>query len=272
MNEQGLVTARRSLPTGRERRRAPRFAVRLGAHVRDASGEKNLSVTETWTVGLSTGGACIEWPRCKPCTGYQVGSIHPLCVLKPFDNRLCSSRELSLCFDLPDGRQIAARGKVVYVLRPQGQPTEQLGIQFTAFDGDGQASLAEALRTAKKVLVVDNGVAVGDQLTWRISGSGMAAVCAADCDEAVQQIQLDPFDLIVAAVGTPGIEAAYTVGRLRAAAPLVPVILVAAQGAVQPGEHLDCFGVLVEPFSPERLELMIQQALGGRADGDPVAA
>ena len=121
--------------------RSPRYAVRLCAHIRDATGEKTLNVTTTWLVDLGQGGARIEWPRCKPCQGYEPGGVHPQCVLKPFDNRMRGSRDLSLCIDLPDGRSISARGKVAHVFQAADETVEELGLKFTAIEAEDREVL-----------------------------------------------------------------------------------------------------------------------------------
>ncbi len=130
------------------------------------------------------------------------------------------------------------------------------------------------LRGVKKVLVVDNASGLVDELTLRVSSVGYAAICATDCEEAARMIVADAPDLVVAGVAAPEMEGPYIINRLHEAAPALPVILVAPEGAQRPENDLNCFEMLCEPYAPVKLETAIDRAVGLDNDesGDYVKA
>ena len=264
MDPSHQIAPPQSTSIGRERRRSPRFGVRVAAKLTDASGHKTLRVASSWTIDLSIGGVKIEWPCCDDCGGYQDGSIHQLCVLKPYDSRMCNSLELSLCLELPDREVINVHGKISYVQRSPETHLENIGIEFTSFEGDGREQLARVLAETRNVLVVDNSVGtLGEQLAWIISGNGQAALYAPDCDKAIELLDCEEVDLIVAGVDEPDLEGPYVMHTLARVAPLTPVILVIPEGAQPPDDPVDCFAMVSQPFSHEQLEMLIEQSLGG---------
>jgi len=95
---------------------------------------------------------------------------------------------------------------------------------------------------------------------------GLAVTEAADGDEALALLGADePFDLLVTDLNMPGVSGAKLVGRLRAAAPEAPVLVVSVEGAVETtvaeilAAGADAF--LEKPFALSTLEERVRGLL-----------
>ena len=126
---------------------------------------------------------------------------------------------------------------------------------------------------AHRLLVMDDSVTIRRVVELTFAGGDVQVVGVADGRAALERIDAEPPDLILADVGTSppdGYEVSASVKRNEALAH-IPVLLLS--GAFQPideGRALasGCDGVLAKPFDPEVLAARVR-ALLGVPDGQP---
>ncbi|ERN42808.1 two component transcriptional regulator, winged-helix family [Rubidibacter lacunae KORDI 51-2] len=115
----------------------------------------------------------------------------------------------------------------------------------------------------KKILVVDDEVAVRRILKTRLTMVGYEVVTAADGEEALEVFASEQPDLIVLDVMMPRRDGYFTCQELRKSSD-VPIIMLTALGDVADrisGLQLGADDYLVKPFSPKELEARIRTVL-----------
>ncbi|MBV2131707.1 response regulator transcription factor [Pseudomonas sp. MAP12] len=120
-----------------------------------------------------------------------------------------------------------------------------------------------------RLLLVEDNVALADELLADLSRQGYAVDWLADGRDALVQGATEPYDLIVLDLGLPGMPGLDVLRRWRGDALATPVLILTARGSW--AERIDGLKAgaddyLSKPFHPEELALRIQ-ALLRRAHG-----
>lgn len=120
-----------------------------------------------------------------------------------------------------------------------------------------------------RLLLVEDNVALADELLTDLGRQGYAVDWLADGRDALVQGATEPYDLIVLDLGLPGMPGLEVLRRWRADALRTPVLILTARDSW--AERIDGLKAgaddyLSKPFHPEELALRIQ-ALLRRAHG-----
>lgn len=112
-----------------------------------------------------------------------------------------------------------------------------------------------------RLLVVEDNVALADELNAQLSGAGYAVDWLADGRDAAHQGLCEPYDVIVLDLGLPGRPGLEVLREWRAAGLQVPVLILTARGSW--AERIDGLKAgaddyLTKPFHPEELLLRLQ--------------
>lgn len=124
-----------------------------------------------------------------------------------------------------------------------------------------------------RLLLVEDHVALADELLATLARQGYAVDWLADGRDALVQGETEPYDLIVLDLGLPGLPGLEVLQRWRAAGLTSPVLILTARSSW--AERIDGLKAgaddyLCKPFHPEELCLRIQ-ALLRRAHGQSVS-
>lgn len=120
-----------------------------------------------------------------------------------------------------------------------------------------------------RLLLVEDNVALADELLADLSRQGYAVDWLADGRDALVQGATEPYDLIILDLGLPGMPGLDVLQQWRADGLATPVLILTARGSW--AERIDGLKAgaddyLSKPFHPEELALRIQ-ALLRRAHG-----
>jgi CheY-like chemotaxis protein len=109
------------------RRRAAGWAVSWGLR-----GEGSPQpVFKTKLLDISPGGFSFEFFRCTACTGYEQGTVHPLCLFGANAKRFLESNPVDFVLSARKDIVIEAKGKVAHVYQwPENPRTEKVGVMF----------------------------------------------------------------------------------------------------------------------------------------------
>lgn len=115
-----------------------------------------------------------------------------------------------------------------------------------------------------RVLIVEDNVALADELSVDLKRAGYAVDWLADGRDAAFQGATEPYDLIVLDLGLPGKPGLEVLREWRAAALSTPVIILTARDHWAErieGLKAGADDYLTKPFHPEELQLRIQALL-----------
>lgn len=87
---------------------------------------------KTAVYDISTKGIALEFDRCGTCTGYEVGTVHPDCLLAPWAAKLEHNQPVDLILMVDRTSTFEIQGRITHVYQPDDwQKTEIVGISFT---------------------------------------------------------------------------------------------------------------------------------------------
>lgn len=115
-----------------------------------------------------------------------------------------------------------------------------------------------------RLLLVEDTVALADELTVSLKRQGYAVDWLADGRDAVYQGQSEPYDLIILDLGLPGLTGLDVLAQWRAAQLGTPVLILTARDSWAErieGLKAGADDYLAKPFHPEELQLRIQSLL-----------
>lgn len=115
-----------------------------------------------------------------------------------------------------------------------------------------------------RLLLVEDNVALADELCAGLQLLGYAVDWLADGRDAVYQGAVEPYDLIILDLGLPGLPGLEVLAQWRAAAISTPVLILTARSAWS--ERIDGLKAgaddyLTKPFHQEELYLRVQALL-----------
>ena len=116
----------------------------------------------------------------------------------------------------------------------------------------------------RTILIVDDHRAVREELAFALGYDGWQTVEAADGPTAVTLAQRPEVDLVLLDVKLPGLDGLEALAQIKAARPLLPVVMISGHGdlgtavlAVRRG----AYDFLQKPFANDRMLLSIRNAL-----------
>ena len=125
---------------------------------------------------------------------------------------------------------------------------------------------------AWRVLVVDDDEGVREYVEAVLARQGLQVATASSGEEALEQVQRSPPDLVTLDVVLPGIDGLETLRRLKRAHPDMPVILLSAHAPARTSadaRRLGASDFLRKPFEPDALERCVSRALSPDAGAAP---
>lgn len=110
------------------RRKAAGWALSWGA-----KGEGGLApVYKSRVLDISVKGFAFEFVRCDICTGYEQGTIHPLCLFARHAKRFRESEPVDFVLSIKKDIVVEVQGKIAHVFQwPENPKTERVGVAFT---------------------------------------------------------------------------------------------------------------------------------------------
>ncbi len=137
---------------------------------------------------------------------------------------------------------------------------------------------------AKRVLVAEDNVVLGDVIRFNLQRSGFEVTLARNGNEALRMVESRPFDILVTDYEMPGIDGEELCRRVRNDADLngLRIVMCSAKGLEMDREEIKarlCIeAILYKPFSIRELTTLLERldvASGGfdqQQIGTPVSA
>lgn len=115
-----------------------------------------------------------------------------------------------------------------------------------------------------RVLLVEDNVALADELVGGLNRQGYATDWLADGRDALRQGTIEPYDVVVLDLGLPGMPGLEVLSEWRAQGLTTPVLVLTARGSWAErieGLKAGADDYLTKPFHPEELQLRLQSLL-----------
>jgi two-component system, chemotaxis family, chemotaxis protein CheY len=117
------------------------------------------------------------------------------------------------------------------------------------------------------ILVVDDSNTMRQMVSFTLTDAGHEVVEARDAAEAMEQLQLTKFDLIISDVNMPGMNGIDLVREVRNIqdykfTPILVLTTESQQEVKQRGRAAGATGWIVKPFNPEVLLSVLAKVLG----------
>lgn len=130
-----------------------------------------------------------------------------------------------------------------------------------------------AMKTATRVLVIDDDPVIGKSIDRVLASKGYAVITAADGAQALEKLAGEDYDVVYTDIRMPGMDGVEVARQIKATRPWLPVVIVTGYGSQASEEEARAVGVsafLHKPLSPEMIESSAEAAL--RAKASPPAA
>ena len=119
------------------------------------------------------------------------------------------------------------------------------------------------------LLLADDSVTIQRVIQLTFASEDVRVVTTSDGASAIQRMEMDPPDIVLADVGMPRVDGYAVAAYMKQSPSLrgIPVLLLA--GAFEPideekARESGCDGVLVKPFEPQQLVGRVRELLNGR--------
>jgi CheY-like chemotaxis protein len=122
----------------------------------------------------------------------------------------------------------------------------------------------KAMKTQRKVLVVDDDPVIAKSFDRVLSGKGYAVITARDGSEALRKLRDEKYDVVFTDIKMPGMSGIEVAERIKATQPWLPVVIVTGYGTDENEARAEAAGVsgfLRKPLSPEMIEGSAAKAL-----------
>ena len=130
------------------------------------------------------------------------------------------------------------------------------------------------MKTANRILLVDDDPGIVDTLTRVLTDEGYVVTVEQRADAALARAKNDEFNVVVTDLKLPGLSGLELVRQLHADRPRLPIILITAFGTTQTAIEATKFGAydyLLKPFEiPHLLELITRAVDSNRLMSEPV--
>jgi CheY-like chemotaxis protein len=89
-------------------------------------------VYKTRVYDISLKGLSFEFVRCDTCTGYEQGTVHPLCLFAKHAKRFQESHTLDFVLSIKKDIVIEVQGRIAHIFQwPDNPKTEKVGVMLT---------------------------------------------------------------------------------------------------------------------------------------------
>jgi two-component system nitrogen regulation response regulator NtrX len=118
-----------------------------------------------------------------------------------------------------------------------------------------------------RILVIDDESAIRDSMRMILEYEGCEFLGAATGEEGIALVERESVDLVFLDIKMPGMDGLEVLGRLKAVAEDLPVVMISGHGTVATAVEatkLGAFDFIEKPLATERILLAIRNALGFR--------
>jgi two-component system nitrogen regulation response regulator NtrX len=118
-----------------------------------------------------------------------------------------------------------------------------------------------------RILVIDDEAAIRDSMRMILEYEGYEFLAAATGEEGIALVERESMDLVFLDIKMPGMDGLEVLGKLKAAAEDLPVVMISGHGTVATAVEatkLGAFDFIEKPLATERILLAIRNALGFR--------
>lgn len=103
-------------------------------------------VYKTRVYDISQKGLSFEFVRCDICTGYEQGTVHPLCLFAKHAKRFQESQPLDFVLSIKKDIVLEVQGRIAHVYQWADNPrTEKVGVMFTRIAPAGHTLITQYL-------------------------------------------------------------------------------------------------------------------------------
>jgi CheY-like chemotaxis protein len=103
-------------------------------------------VYKTRVYDISQKGLSFEFVRCEICTGYEQGTVHPLCLFAKHAKRFQESQVLDFVLSIRKDVILEVQGRIAHVFQWNDNPrTEKVGVMFTRLPNEAQQVIQDYL-------------------------------------------------------------------------------------------------------------------------------
>jgi CheY-like chemotaxis protein len=102
------------------------------------------AVYRTRLLDLSSRGFAFEFVRCDLCTGYEPGTVHPLCLFAGHASRFEGAKALDFVLSARPDAVYRVQGRIAHVHQSADRPrTEKVGVVFTHVPAEARRAIHE---------------------------------------------------------------------------------------------------------------------------------
>ncbi len=151
-----VIEARRARTTTRitvpvNRRDSPRKATNWALSWGRKGAEGVAPIYKTRVYDVSLKGLAFEFVRCERCTGYEPGTVHPLCLFAHHAKRYGESEPLDFVLSTGSDRIVQARGRIAHILQGTDRPRiERVGVMFTEISAEARRCIQDHLESGSE--------------------------------------------------------------------------------------------------------------------------
>lgn len=103
-------------------------------------------VYKTRVYDISQKGLSFEFVRCDICTGYEQGTVHPLCLFAKHAKRFQESQVLDFVLSIKKDIVLEVQGRIAHVYQWVDNPrTEKVGVMFTRISPQAHGIISQYL-------------------------------------------------------------------------------------------------------------------------------
>lgn len=103
-------------------------------------------VYKTKVYDVSQKGLSFEFVRCDICTGYEQGTVHPLCLFAKHAKRFQESQTLDFVLSIKKDIVLEVQGRIAHVFQWADRPgTEKVGVMFTRISAEAHDTIQKYL-------------------------------------------------------------------------------------------------------------------------------
>lgn len=103
-------------------------------------------VYKTRVYDISQKGLSFEFVRCEICTGYEQGTVHPLCLFAKHAKRFHESHPLDFVLSIRKDVVLEVQGRIAHLFQWDENPkTEKIGVLFTKISPEAHKAITDYL-------------------------------------------------------------------------------------------------------------------------------
>jgi CheY-like chemotaxis protein len=103
-------------------------------------------VYKTKVYDISLKGLSFEFIRCDICTGYEQGTVHPLCLFAKHAKRFQESHTLDFVLSIKKDIVIEVQGRIAHIYQwPENPHTEKVGVMLTKISAEAHKIIEQYL-------------------------------------------------------------------------------------------------------------------------------